>query len=561
MVRPAVSRLGLAVVLFVQFTALVAVCLLVGDNGWDDGAITLAFSRTFAHHGTVALTPYSETVEGFSSVSWFLLNALAALARPSYQASILVSQVLSALCIVASTALLARSCALLRLDRWVATLTVITFAAWGCSFSEASNGMEMGLLAAAFLIMVNELLLPQPRLLLLGAGVVLAVTTRFEALLYVALLASSVASVPGRRAFWGIVIACLGTVLLLSSWRLAVFSDLLPNTFWAKRWPPYAAFGLVSRLRGALELPSLFIVPVIALVLLRRSGFDLAGVLRTRHRVLLILAAPILGAVLMGGLIGKPWGYYGRMPYFAFPLALLLFSVVLSSWVNAQRSTFRIGAAAGLFVASIGLSMAGFPSGSLGAAFKGGSFGVTPHTYADSGRIFRRFAAAADLQHPIILTPDLGGLALSCEDFRLVDLAFLSNRRLAHRGHVALAEVLETEAPQMIEAHWEWASAGKLYDAPYFRDHYLPAFGGGTRFWIRRDVAKAIEGKGRGCSLAADRGDVREALRNNRYAGHDLPADRTAFEGPGVVFALNQPDPTVGNLCEPGPESRTVRQR
>jgi len=556
-----VSRLGLAVVLVVQFTALVAVCLLVGDNGWDDGAITLAFSRTFAHHGVVALTPYSETVEGFSSVSWFLLNALAALARPSYDASILVSQVLAALCIVASTALLSRTCALLRLDRVFTTLTVVTFAAWGCSFSEASNGMEMGLLAAAFLILVNELLLPQPRLLLLGAGVVLAVTTRFEALLYVGLLALAVASVPGRRAFWGIVIACLGTVLLLSSWRLAVFSDLLPNTFWAKRWPPYAAFGLVSRLRGAVELPSLFIVPVIALVILRRSGFDLAGVLQARRRVLLILAFPIVGAVLTGGLIGKPWGYYGRMPYFAFPLALLLLSVVLSSWVNARRSTFRIGAAAGLYVVSIGLSMAGFPSGSLSAAFKGGGFGVTPHTYAESGRVFRRFAAAADLQHPSILTPDLGGLALTCDNFRLVDLAFLSNRRLAHRGPGALAEILESEAPEIIEAHWEWASAGRLYDLPFFRDRYLPAFGGGTRFWMKRDVAKAIEGKGRGCRLAADRGDIQEALRTHRYANHDLPEDRRAFAHPGVVFALNEADPTVGNLCEPGPESRTLRLR
>jgi hypothetical protein len=559
-----VSRIGIAIVVAAQFAALIAVSLLVGDNGWDDGAITLAFSRTFAHHGLVALTPYSETVEGFSSVSWFLLNALAALARPSYHASILISQVLSALCIAATTALLARTCALLRLDRWVATLTVITFAAWGCSFSEASNGMEMGLLAAACLIMVNELLLPQPRLLPLGAGAVLAVTTRFEAVFYVALLALSVASVPGRRAFWGLVITCLGTVVLLSGWRLAVFSDLLPNTFWAKRWPPYAAFGLVSRLRGALELPSLWIVPVIALVILRRSGFDLAGAWQTRRRVPLILGLPILGAVLMGGLIGKPWGYYGRMPYFAFPLVLLLFSVVLSSWVSVQRSTFRIGAVAALYAASIGLSMTGFPFGSLGAAFKGGSFGVTPHTYAESGRVFRRFASAADLQHPIILTPDVGGLALCCDEFRVVDLAFLSNRRLAHRGHVALAEVLETESPEMIEAHWRWASAGRLYDVPYFRAHYLPAFAGGTRFWIRRDVAKAIEGKGRGCLLAGaalDRGDVQEALRANRYATHDLPEDRTTFAQSRLVFALNQADPTVGNLCAPGPESRTRRPR
>jgi len=111
-----VSRRSLAIVVLVQLAALVAVCLLIGDNGWDDGAITLAFARTFARHGRVALTPHSEVVEGFSSVFWFLLNAGAALARPSYQVAILVSQVLAALCISASTALLARSCALLRLD-------------------------------------------------------------------------------------------------------------------------------------------------------------------------------------------------------------------------------------------------------------------------------------------------------------------------------------------------------------------------------------------------------------------------------------------------------------
>ena len=93
--------------------------------------------------------------------------------------------------------------------------------------------------------------------------------------------------------------------------------------------------------------------------------------------------------------------------------------------------------------------MTGFPSGTLAAAFHGGSFGVTPHTYAASGRVFRRFAAAAALQHPTILTPDVGGLALCCDEFRIVDLALLSNRKLAHRGHEALAEVLETESPEI----------------------------------------------------------------------------------------------------------------
>jgi hypothetical protein len=545
-----VSRRGLAIVVVVQFAALLAVCILVGDNGWDDGAITLAFSRTFAQHGLVALTPRSEVVEGFSSVSWFLLNAAAALARPSYQAAILVSQVLAAASIAASTLLLARTCALLRLDRLFTTLTVIAFAAWGCSFSEASNGMEMGLLAAAFLVMVNELLAPRPRALLLGAGVALAVTTRFEAGFYVGLLALSVIAAPGRRAFWVIALTGLGTVLLLSGWRLAVFSDVLPNTYWAKRWPPYAGFGVVSRLRGAVELPSLFLAPLLALPILRRSGLDLGALAQARRRALLVLGAPLAGAVVLGGLLGKAWGYYGRMPYFATPLALLLVALPLSAWLSARRTTGRIAAVAALYAISIGASLFGFPSGSLAAARDGGSFGVTPHSYAASGRLFARVAAAAELQHPSILTPDVGGLALTRPELRIVDLAFLSNRALARRGHAALPEVLATEAPDIIEAHWHWATAGKLYDLPAFRAGYVPAFADGTKFWLRRNVARALEAKGRGCRVVAvDRADVREALRAHRYADHDLPEDRAAFDAFGIVFALA--DRGVGqSFCE-----------
>jgi hypothetical protein len=547
------SRRSIAGVALAQFTVLVSVCLLIGDNGWDDGAITLAFSRTFARYGRVALTPRSEIVEGFSSVSWFLINSLAALARLSYRSTIVVSQLLAALCICATTVLLARTCALLRFDRLFSALTVIAFAAWGCSFSEASNGMEMGLLSAAFLILINELLLPQPRMFCLGVGVVLAVTTRFEAVFYVALLALSVLTVPGRRAFWGIVLSCLGAVLLLSCWRLAVFSDVLPNTFWAKRWPPYAGFGLLDRGIGLLELPSFFLLPVIGLAIARRSGFDLAGALRSRRRTAMILAAPVLGAVVMGGLIGRHWGYRGRMPYFAFPPALLSGALMLSAWVNAQRTPFRVRAVVGLFVGAIATSMMGFPSGALAAAFEGGAFGVTPRTYAESGGIFRHFISAAGLPRATILTSDVGGLALCCDELRIVDLGLLSNRELAHRGPLALEKVLETESPELVEAHWQWASSGKLYDLPYFHAHYVPAFGGRTKLWIRRDVADTIHRNGQGCWSVPDRADLREALRTHRYADHDSPEDRRSFELPGVVFVLDSHDSgdaLVGSLCK-----------
>lgn len=526
-----------------------AVCLVIGDNGWDDGAITLAFARTFAQHGRIALTPHSEVVEGFSTVAWFLLNTLVALTRPSFHAAILAAQVLSVLCICASTVLLARTCALLELDRLFSTLTVAAFAAWGCSFAEASNGMEMGLLAAAFLLMLNQLLSPRPRMVWLGVGVVLALTARFEALGYVGPLALGLLLVGRRRAFWVILLTSAAVVLLLSLWRLTVFSDLLPNTYWAKRWPPYAAFSPMDRLAGAVESLSFFVVPLVVLEILLRAGYPLTAALRARRPVVLLLASPVLGAVLGGGLIGTHWGYDGRMAYFAFPLLLLLLALAFSPWVNQAPSKPRIAVALVACLGSLGMSMTAFPSGALAAAIHGGSFGVSPHSYAESAQVFRRFARAAGLEHPTVLTPDVGGMALCCEELRVVDLALLSNRRLAHDGPAALAAVLADEAPDMIEAHWAWASSSKLYQLPYFRAHYLPAFAGGTKLWLRREVAQAIASKGLGCEVPADRGALREALDKHRYADHDTPEDRQAFAASGRVFALEQADLGLASRC------------
>lgn len=60
----------------------IGIALFTGTYGWDDGAITLAFARTFADPGHIALTPGSEVVEGFSSPLWFLLAAAGDRALP-----------------------------------------------------------------------------------------------------------------------------------------------------------------------------------------------------------------------------------------------------------------------------------------------------------------------------------------------------------------------------------------------------------------------------------------------------------------------------------------------
>src|SRR3981081_777712 len=93
-----------------QLLALFLAVRFVGRGAWDDGAITLAFSKTFAQTGRISLTPLSEQVEGFSSLSWFVINAGIAGFKPGFAQAIAVSQVLSAAFLVISLCYLFALC-------------------------------------------------------------------------------------------------------------------------------------------------------------------------------------------------------------------------------------------------------------------------------------------------------------------------------------------------------------------------------------------------------------------------------------------------------------------
>jgi len=252
-----------------------------------------------------------------------------------------------------------------------------------------------------------------------------------------------------------------------------------------------------------------------------------------------VISLHVLGMFAFAPLVGMAVDRTSAAGVLAAGGALLLLALLFSDWVAAARSRFRIAVAATSMASAVALSMLGFPSGSLAAALKGGELGVTPRSYAESGRVFRRFAAAAALEHPSILTADVGGLALCCDEFKIVDFAFLSNRTLAHRGPGAIGAVLAAESPDLVEAHWHWTEVGGLYDLPDFRARYAPAFADGTRLWLRRDVERRIEKRGRGCWVSQQREDLKRALQDHRYANTDVPYDRASFDRQGVVFVLD----------------------
>jgi hypothetical protein len=99
--------------------------------------------------------------------------------------------------------------------------------------------------------------------------------------------------------------------------------------------------------------------------------------------------------------------------------------------------------------------------------------------------------------------------------------------------------VLESESPDLIETHWKWPVVGHLSELASFHARYGPAFAGGTKLWIRRDLAEAIQRQGRGCWVSQQRPDVQRALQSHRYARADRPLDRETFAAAGPVFALD----------------------
>jgi hypothetical protein len=141
----------------------------------------------------------------------------------------------------------------------------------------------------------------------------------------------------------------------------------------------------------------------------------------------------------------------------------------------------------------------------------------------------------------VFMTPDIGGAALCCARLRIVDLGMLANRRLAHAGYAAVAEVLARERPDVVEAHEVWAKSSGLTSLPAFAAGYRPLMAGRTRLYLRNDRAEALIAKGLAapCPLA-DADCRRKALVDHRalFPPPYGPEDDLAFLSQGDFLVL-----------------------
>lgn len=534
---------------------------LIGPHAWDDGAITLAFSKTFAETGRIALTATSEQVEGFSSVAWFLVNALVARFHLSFEATILASQIAAGIFLGIATIfiwLIARRTHL-RSDTTAAIL--LTFSIFGPSISEVSNGMEMTLLAASGVAFVYALYVRENRLLLVLAALVF-LTSRFEAMIYYAALLAPLLFQRRFRIFFALAAVGLMVVCLQEIARFLIFGDLIPNTIEAKMQPPYRHSGIGAawvRLRGGTEVAEVLFPLVLAtsaFALTRTARMELIRCLRAPATIsdqALVLLAPIVAVVLFSILIGKNWGYSGRMQFLALPFVLLVCGLLfdrfapfegLSSVRTIRAMLFGVSIVTVLFSWSQSAE-APLKVMALKVAGKGSAvtdqFDVTPASYYETGLVVDQIRKLSGMETIAFLTADIGGLGLCCSRIRVVDIGLLTNRRLARAGYRAFPEVFANENPDVIEVHSRWASLADIYNLPAFNDGYQAALVGRTRLYVRDAIVDRLirNSHGRFCRID-DNQCLIMAIQIHRYAEHTYKVDDVAFLKRERVFIVGE---------------------
>jgi hypothetical protein len=482
---------------FVMPALYLAGALLCLHSGWDDGAITVAYGRTYFHTGLLSLTPVSTAVEGTSSLLWAVVIGLASYAAQDPACLLGISKTFSAVCFLFFLLLFRRFAGVI-LDPEYRDAAVITMSLAVTPLAEIANGMEMNLYALLVLLLTVLWLDPQ-----WGGGKLVAVCSnlsililaiRFESpfLLLGLYVGLAFARPDKRRKFLGLVILDACAFASFEWWRWRTFHDVLPNTIVAKRWVPYTEPGLFHQsfrhVVGLLELPVVFVGPTVAvaaLLLLGHFRFRLKSNMdgsRPRLRGdTLLLGLMSGGALGFGLLLGKNWGTVGRMTFAFSPFFVVTLFVMI-------RSSRGYGGSQNKLLASVLLLQFLAMLTQLPRSL----WNSVPEGRVESkGRDLERIRVGLNQPALSVMMPDVGGTALCCDKLRLIDSGLLTNQVLAHRGYAAIPKVINDERPDAIETHSVWQQYGEFYKRSLLAGYEPVAFED-MIVYVRRPLAAKL---------------------------------------------------------------------
>jgi hypothetical protein len=487
------ERIATHVCWIVPLLAMLASLRKVGE-GWDDGAITAAFARTFAHTGKLALTPTSEQVEGFSSLTWMLVLAAGDRIIHSFAAMLAWSKIASAICFSASLFLF-RKIAARFLDGLFLPFAVLLLAFIVTPLTETINGMEMNLYMLLILWLASILLTKErltPAKLTLAALISWVILcTRFESpyLLFFLYLGVWLEFSQRGPVAW-LVSADALFFSAIELWRKKTFGLWLPNTILAKRWPPYSVRGtrdiLNNRYDALAELFQILYFPIVLLVLIwaiKRiwlAPVQNASKPRENSPVLWIIS---VSAILFDLMLGQNWGHPGRMILAFLPFIVLLLVSGYRTIAPSNQPALQIV----IFVVVFAHA----------AAWASLALAATHENLASAARVERVGVAVDHIRRVLhreklsAFIPDVGASSLCCERLTIFDSALLANRSMAASGFQGTMSFLDANRPDVIETHGPWAQ-----EAGFYTNHYLDGFGvveaDGVFLFVRKDLYRQL---------------------------------------------------------------------
>lgn len=476
----------------------------------DDAGITFAYARSVAEGFGPVLQPGAAPVEGFSNPTWLfvlmvgkwcgLFDRGAMFGIPDYA---LYPKAVALLCCMGILA--ACYAAARRVSRWPALATFATGAVLAAIPSFVIwcfSGLENALFAVTVCVLAVHLFLAvlDGRLwtpavaVAAGALAAFAALTRPDGLIYLAAY-PLISVILVRRATWPAALRCglysglafaipFGGYLL---WRIMEFGRLVPNTAVAKHQSLPSVYDLarVGELVQYVGVPAVLAAVVVGGLALWPPG-------RWRDGAVALLI-PLVLAVISYCVLEPDWMAQFR---FATPVwALGAVVLVLSVGQLAAQLRKR-----GRALVALGLIGAAIPSGCAfaeqSAAYSADEDVPVCWIALRFGRLFNGYADILRIQQGTLLTPDMGGSALTSR-LQLIDMAGLTHARMADiiagNDRTTFGDyVFEELRPTFIHTHGPWLENNITSDARVNRDYYVvqrsedPALP--DEDWVRKDV-------------------------------------------------------------------------
>lgn len=517
-------------------------------GGWDDGAITAAFSRTLAETGRFALTPLSENVEGFSSVTWVFLLAIPYYIFHSTIAILVWMKFLSAVSFLISLFVVRRLAARLLGGSAQADVSTILVALVICPLAETLNGMEMNLYMLLVLCLVDVLSCEQRRpnrTIAIWVLVFAMISTRFESPFLLAALVVGLLFSSDREGACQVGASAVASFGIMQLWRYREFGVLMPNTVYAKMHVPYSPpHQLMPMLRSrgfaVEELAAVFGGPLLAILLVAAGVLFWKHLLpmfarlkqRTAMSVLLLAAFLFVANHILPGFVADTRRLHALV---TVGFVILAIALVLGSYLRRRRAA-RLGWLTAALVSAalafdfifgqnwgyagrmvlpctpfLALATVDFMNRNIQSkhwrtiALVGcvlsqflawtpivwrASTNDDPLSVSrieHSGRIGDAIRKLSDLESVSILLPDVGGSSLCCEKLQILDSALLSNGYLAHNGYKAFDQYLHRQMPQIIETHGMWSELSGVYQSELMSDYNFVIIDR-SRLLLRNDI-------------------------------------------------------------------------